>query len=50
MNKTLTIFVNELMTTLKRKGFIITTLSIPVLGILGILIFNLIKWIYIQFN
>ncbi len=43
MNKTYTIFINELVTTLKRKGFIITTLSIPVLGILAILIFNLVN-------
>jgi ABC-2 type transport system permease protein len=45
MNKTWIIFKNELITTLKRKGFILTTLSIPVLGLLGILIFQLVSGI-----
>jgi ABC-2 type transport system permease protein len=43
MNKTAIIFKNELLTTLKRKGFIITTLALPALGILAILIFQLIS-------
>jgi ABC-2 type transport system permease protein len=42
MNKTATIFKYELLTTLKRKGFIITTVAIPLLALLGILIFNII--------
>ncbi len=43
MNKTFIIFVNELLTTLKRKGFIITTLAIPILGILGILVYQVVS-------
>jgi ABC-2 type transport system permease protein len=43
MNMTSVIFKNELLTTLKRKGFIITTLALPVLGILGILIYQLVS-------
>jgi ABC-2 type transport system permease protein len=42
LNKTLVIFKNELLTTLRRKGFIITTLALPVLGILGMLIYQLV--------
>jgi ABC-2 type transport system permease protein len=42
MNKTWVVFVNELTTTMKRKGFIVTTLSLPVLGLLGILVFQLV--------
>lgn len=45
MNRTFIIFKNELITTLRRKGFIITTLSIPVIGLLGILIFHLVSGI-----
>jgi ABC-2 type transport system permease protein len=45
MNKTMVIFKNELITTLRRKGFIITTLALPVLGLLGILLFQLISGI-----
>jgi ABC-2 type transport system permease protein len=36
MNKTLLIFRHELLTTLKRTGFIVMTLILPVLGLLGI--------------
>ncbi len=43
MNKTWVVFRNELVTTLKRKGFVITTLAIPVIGLLGILIFQLVS-------
>lgn len=45
MNKTMVIFKNELITTLRRKGFIITTLALPVLGLLGLLLFQLISGI-----
>jgi ABC-2 type transport system permease protein len=43
MNKTLLIFRHELVHTLKRVGFIIITLIIPVLGLLGIGIFHLVN-------
>jgi ABC-2 type transport system permease protein len=42
MNKTLIILKNELFTTLRRKGFIIATLAIPILGLLGILTYQLV--------
>jgi ABC-2 type transport system permease protein len=42
MNKIFLIFKNELFSTLKRKGFIITTLALPVLGILAILVYQLV--------
>jgi ABC-2 type transport system permease protein len=45
MKKTIVIFKNELITTLRRKGFIITTLAIPVLGLLGIVLYQLISGI-----
>jgi ABC-2 type transport system permease protein len=41
MNKTLIILKDELKGTLKRKGFIITSLVLPVLAILAILIYNI---------
>jgi ABC-2 type transport system permease protein len=43
MNKTLLIFRHELVTTLKRTGFIVMTLALPVLGILGIIIGQIIS-------
>jgi ABC-2 type transport system permease protein len=42
MNKTLILVKDELKVTLKRKGFILTTLALPVLAILGILIYSLV--------
>jgi ABC-2 type transport system permease protein len=42
MNKTLLIFRHEFLYTLKRVGFIIMTLIVPVLALLGIGIFHLI--------
>jgi ABC-2 type transport system permease protein len=42
LNKIKIIFKDELKTTLRRKGFIITTLALPVLGILAILISQLV--------
>jgi len=42
MNKTLLIFRHELVNAVKRKGFIIMTLIVPVLGLLGIGIFSLV--------
>jgi ABC-2 type transport system permease protein len=43
MNKTLLIFKNELYSTLKRKGFVLTTLALPVLGILALLVYQLVS-------
>ncbi len=43
MNKTTMVFKNELLTTLKRKGFIITTLALPVLGALALLIYQIVS-------
>jgi ABC-2 type transport system permease protein len=40
MNKTLIILSSELKGTLKRKGFIITTLALPVLALLAMLVFQ----------
>ncbi|HSW58286.1 MAG TPA: ABC transporter permease [Dehalococcoidales bacterium] len=45
MNKTGLIFKNELLTTLRRKGFIITTLALPVLGALALLVFQIVSTI-----
>jgi ABC-2 type transport system permease protein len=45
MNRTAVIFKDELFSTLKRKGFVITTLAFPVLGLLGIILFQLISGI-----
>ena len=45
MNKTLLIFRHELLHTIKRKGFIIMTLIVPVLALLGIGVFQLISTI-----
>ena len=42
MNKTLLIFRHEFLHTIKRRGFIIMTLVVPVLGLLGIGAFQLI--------
>ncbi|MFC1920442.1 ABC transporter permease [Chloroflexota bacterium] len=42
MNKTLLIFQHEFMHTVKRKGFIIMTLIVPVLALLAIGVFQLI--------
>lgn len=41
MNKTLLIFRREFLKTVKRTGFIILTLSLPVLALLGIGIFRI---------
>jgi ABC-2 type transport system permease protein len=43
MNKTLLIFRHEFLHTIKRKGFIIITLIVPVLALLGIGVFQLIS-------
>ncbi len=43
MNKTLLIFRHEFRNAIKRKGFIIMTLIVPVLGLLGIGIFSLVS-------
>jgi ABC-2 type transport system permease protein len=43
MNKTQLIFRHELRNAIKRKGFIIMTLIVPVLGLLGIGIFSLVS-------
>jgi ABC-2 type transport system permease protein len=43
MNKTQLIFRHELVNAIKRKGFIIMTLIVPVLGLLGIGIFSLVS-------
>jgi len=42
MNKTVLIFKHEFLTTLKRGGFIVMTLILPVLGLLGIAITQII--------
>jgi ABC-2 type transport system permease protein len=42
MNKMLIIVKDELKVTLKRKGFIMTTLALPVLALLAILIYNIV--------
>jgi ABC-2 type transport system permease protein len=41
MNKTLLIFRHEFLRTIKRTGFIILTLALPVLALLGIGVFNI---------
>ncbi len=43
MNKTLLIFRHEFLHTIKRVGFIIMTLIVPVLGLLGIGVFQLVS-------
>ncbi len=43
MNKTQLIFRHEFLNAIKRKGFIIMTLIVPVLGLLGIGIFSLVS-------
>jgi len=43
MNKTQLIFRHELVNAIKKKGFIIMTLIVPVLGLLGIGIFSLVS-------
>jgi ABC-2 type transport system permease protein len=43
MNKTYLVFKHELITTLRRAGFIIMTLAVPVVAILGILIAQIIS-------
>ena len=43
MNKTLVILRSELKSTLRRKGFIITTLALPVIALLGILVLYLVN-------
>ena len=45
MNKTLLIFRHELLHMIKRKGFIIMTLIVPVLALIGIGIFQLVSTI-----
>ena len=45
MHKSLLIFRHEFLQTIKRKGFIILTLVIPVLALLGIGVFQLISGI-----
>ena len=43
MNKTLLIFRHEFLKTLRRTGFIILTLALPVLALLGIGIFRILS-------
>lgn len=43
MNKTLLIFRHEFLHTIRKKGFIIMTLIVPVLGLLGIGVFHLVS-------
>jgi len=43
MNKTLLIFRHELVNAIKRKGFIIITLIVPVIGLLGIGVFHFVS-------
>ena len=43
MNKTLLVFKHEFKTTLRRTGFIIMTLVVPLIGILGIVISQIIS-------
>jgi ABC-2 type transport system permease protein len=43
MNKTLLIFRHEFRSTVKRTGFIILTLALPVLALLGIGIFHIVS-------
>jgi ABC-2 type transport system permease protein len=45
MDKTLLIFRHEFLHTIKRTGFIILTLALPILGLLGIGVFQLISGI-----
>ena len=45
MNKTLLIFKHELKHTLKRTGFIILTLALPILALIGIAVFHLVSGI-----
>ncbi|TET40139.1 MAG: ABC transporter permease, partial [Dehalococcoidia bacterium] len=45
MNKTLLIFRHEFLYTIRRTGFIITTLALPLLALLGIGVFQLISGI-----
>jgi ABC-2 type transport system permease protein len=45
MNKTLVILARELQGTLKRKGFLITTFALPVLGMLAMLVYYLVSGI-----
>ena len=45
MNRTAAIFKDELLCTLRRKGFIITTLAFPLLGVIGIIVFQLVSGI-----
>ncbi|HEY54827.1 MAG TPA: ABC transporter permease [Dehalococcoidia bacterium] len=42
MNKTLLIFRHEFLNTIKKKGFIIMTLIVPVLALIGIGVFHLV--------
>ena len=50
MNKTCLILTNELKGTLKRKGYIITTLAIPVLALLAMLAMGFLTWILLHGN
>ena len=43
MNKTLLIFRHEFSHTIKRTGFIILTLALPVLALLGIGVFHIVS-------
>ena len=43
MNKTFLVFKHEFLTTLKRTGFIVMTLIVPLIGILGIVIAQIIS-------
>src|SRR5450759_627223 len=43
MNKTLLIFRHEFLSTIKRTGFIILTLALPVLSLLAIGVFHIIS-------
>jgi ABC-2 type transport system permease protein len=40
MNKTLLIFRHEFLTTLRRTGFIILTLGVPLVGLLGVVVYE----------
>ena len=42
MNKTRLIFRHEFLNAIKRKGFIILTLIVPVLALIGIGVFQLV--------
>jgi ABC-2 type transport system permease protein len=45
MNKTLLIFRHEFLKNIRRTGFIILTLALPVLALLGIGVFHIVSGI-----